>query len=174
MHPRARHLAPYALIPTPYSQMFRDTLRLCAVLLTAISTAAGLAHLFAMPNKMKLSGPDYFITQRAYDGWALLGIVMVAAIAATVWVAAAMRGQPERKWAFISAGLMAAGMVVFFGRVFPANRATENWTVRPDNWEVLRRQWEAGHAFNATLYFVALVFIVLAVIRAPSGTSIRS
>lgn len=151
--------------------MGRDLLRLCAVMLTAISTAAGLAHLFAMPNKMKLSGPDYFIAQRAYDGWALLGIAMVGSVGLTVWVAATLKGQPERNWAFTSAGLMVAGLIVWFARVFPPNRITENWTVRPESWELLRSQWERGHAFNAVLQLAALALLVMAMIRAPSGTS---
>ncbi len=146
--------------------MNRDVLRLLAVLLTAIATSAGLAHLFAMPNKMKLSGHDYFIAQRAYDGWALFGIVMVAAITAVVGVAASLRDQPGRNWAWWSAGLMAAGLVVFFMWIFPANRQTENWTVQPDNWTALRTQWEMGHAVNAILYFAALGCIVWAVVRA--------
>src|SRR5262245_24436263 len=92
-------------------------LRFAAGLLTAIAMASGLAHLFAFLNKMNLSGSDYFIAQRAYDGWALLGIVQVAAIASVIWLAAVLAPDPGRRWAWASAGLMVVGLVVFFGRI---------------------------------------------------------
>lgn len=141
------------------------TSRFLAILLSAIAMAAGLSHLFSLANKMALSGTDYFVAQRAYDGWALLGIVQVAAIAAVVWFAASLDPRMGRTPAWLSAGLMVAGLVVFFGWIFPANRATSNWTVQPENWEALRRQWELGHAINAIAYLVAFSVVVWTALR---------
>ena len=36
--------------------------------------AAGMAHLFELPNKIHLSREDYLTVQQIYRGWALLGI----------------------------------------------------------------------------------------------------
>ena len=54
---------------------------------------------------------------------------------------------------------------MFFAWVFPANQATSNWTVKPDNWEGLRRQWEYGHAAVALLVGLALASVTLASVR---------
>ena len=35
------------------------------------------------------------------------------------------------------------------------NQATQNWTMLPDNWQVLRSQWEYAHAVRAILYVLA-------------------
>jgi hypothetical protein len=58
--------------------------------------------------------------------------------------------------------------VVFFAFTFPANTATVNWTVVPENWAALRRQWEYAHAAEAFLYFAALLLLTAAaVMRGP-------
>jgi hypothetical protein len=59
---------------------------------------------------------------------------------------------------------MAASLLAFFTWTYPANQATENWTVAPETWQVLRRQWEFGHATSAGLQFLALCSIVLSVL----------
>jgi hypothetical protein len=41
------------------------------------------------------------------------------------------------------------------------NMATSNWTITPQDFEAVRRQWEYSHAVNAVLSFVALVTITL-------------
>ena len=41
------------------------------------------------------------------------------------------------------------------------NVATNNWTITPQDFEAVRRQWEYSHAVNAMLTFVAFVTITL-------------
>jgi hypothetical protein len=53
---------------------------------------------------------------------------------------------------------------MFFIVTFPANKATQNWTMLPQGWETLRQQWEYSHATGALLYFVALTMLALSVI----------
>ena len=60
------------------------------------------------------------------------------------------------------ASAVIVALLVFFSVTFPANQATANWTVAPDNWSVLRRRWEYAHAGEALLYFAALIFLVVA------------
>jgi hypothetical protein len=48
----------------------------------------------------------------------------------------------------------------------PANAATQNFAVRPENWEALRRQWEYSHAINAGVTLAASSAAVLAGLRA--------
>lgn len=61
---------------------------------------------------------------------------------------------------------IALTLVVFFLFTFPANRATRDWTVLPENWEALRQQWEYSHAAGAGLYFVAFVMLVVSLLMA--------
>jgi hypothetical protein len=60
--------------------------------------------------------------------------------------------------------LVAATLVIFFTWTYPANQATSNWTVVPQNWRELRLQWEYAHATNAVLTFLALCAISLSVL----------
>jgi hypothetical protein len=57
---------------------------------------------------------------------------------------------------------MAATLAIFYSFTYPANVATQNWTVVPADWEQLRRQWEYSHAVNAVLTFAAFCLIALA------------
>jgi hypothetical protein len=59
---------------------------------------------------------------------------------------------------------IALRLAVFFLVTFPANKATQDWTVLPQEWETLRRQWEYSHAIGAVLYFVALASLALSLV----------
>lgn len=54
---------------------------------------------------------------------------------------------------------------IFFTFTYPANRATNNWTILPANWPDLRRQWEYSHATRAAAFIAALVMLLLSVLR---------
>ena len=56
---------------------------------------------------------------------------------------------------------IALTLVVFFIWTYPANQATNNWTMIPDNWEQLRRAWEYSHAANAVVTFAAFCAVAL-------------
>jgi hypothetical protein len=136
------------------------SLRLAAIVLTALALMPAGAHLFAMPNKLPMSAEDYFAAQAAYRGWALFAIPLFGAIAANLSLGTALRRRDGRAWpAFAAAALILATLAIFFTWTFPANQATQNWTVIPENWETLRRQWEYSHAVNAVLTFLALCLV---------------
>lgn len=138
-----------------------------AIICVAMAMAAGWAHLLEMPNKMQLSREDYLTVQQIYRGWALLGIVVVGALVATAALSWLQRGQGTPFYlALVAAACVALSLVVFFSVTFPANQATHNWTVLPEQWESLRRQWEYSHAVGAILYFIALASLVLSILSA--------
>jgi hypothetical protein len=66
--------------------------------------------------------------------------------------------------AVVAASRIGLTLVVFFGFTFPANRRTRDWTVLPDTWEALRRQWEYSHAVSAGLYFVAFIALIISLL----------
>jgi hypothetical protein len=138
-----------------------------AIILTALSLIAPGAHLFELPNKIGMSQDQYFMVQDIYQGWLLVGFALPAAILANGALAVAADG--TARWlAFAASILIVASLIIFFAWTQPANAATANWTVRPDNWEHHRRVWEYSHAVNAALIFAALCCSTVAALRAAS------
>jgi hypothetical protein len=136
-----------------------------AIVLTALALVPAGAHLAELPNKIGLDQEAYFIVQSIYRGWALFGIALFGALAANLAAAIVARRQRAPFWLALSAFLLvAATLVIFFTWTYPTNQATSNWTVVPQNWQELRRQWEYAHATNAVLTFLALCAITLSVL----------
>lgn len=142
-------------------------LRLVTLGLTALILIPGGAHLFELPGKIGLDRDAYFTVQAIYAGWALFGIPLFAAIGANLllYFLERRRHPATAHWALIAASLITISLAIFFGWVFPGNQATVNWTVPPDNWETLRRNWEYGHAVNAVITTLALIATALAVVK---------
>jgi len=138
-----------------------------AIILTALALVPGGAHLFALPNKIDLAQEPYFIVQGIYRGWALFGFVLFPALAANLVLAAMLRHQRTPFWLALAAFVcIAATLVIFFTWTYPANVATDNWTVAPANWAELRTQWEYSHAVNAVITFAALCSVTLSALLA--------
>jgi hypothetical protein len=145
--------------------MVTKTVQFVAIICVAVAMAGGWAHLLEMPNKMVLSRDDYFTVQQIYRGWALLGVVVVGALLSTAALSWLQRGEGTPfHLALAATACVALSLVVFFSVTFPANQATQNWTVLPDGWEALRRRWEYSHAAGAILYFIALASLVLSIL----------
>ena len=142
-------------------------LSILTVVITAVAMIPGGAHLFELPGKIDLPGQDYFLVQSIYRGWALFGIPLALALVANVLLSLKLRktDRAGARWAMASAWLIAATLVHFFVRVFPANQATRNWTTMPANWESLRIAWEYGHAINAVVLLAAFVATTMAAVR---------
>lgn len=145
-----------------------------AIVVTALALIPVGAHFFELFNKMALERDQYFTVQGIYRGWALFGIVLVGAMAANLALAVMLRRQGASCWlALLAFALIATTLAVFFGWTYPANQATENWTVIPADWERLRRQWEYSHATSAVLTFLALCCVALSVLTAREGAGER-
>jgi hypothetical protein len=142
------------------------SLQFTAVFLTALAFVPSAAHLFELPNKIGLPEEQYFVVQSIYRGWALFGVVIIAAIGANLVLALMLLRRGKPFWLNFTAGLILAGtLVVFFEWPYPANRATDNWTVVTADWDMLRAQWEFSHAANAVLTFVAFCCAAMSSVR---------
>jgi hypothetical protein len=141
-------------------------LQFLAVVLVALALAPVGAHLLARPNKIGLPQDEYFTTQAAYLGWAVpTGIVLIGAIVVTLVLTIVMRGRGRAFWlALTGFVLIAATLVIFFIWTFPANQATNNWTIAPENWQTLRTQWEYSHSANGVITFLALCAVASSVL----------
>ena len=144
--------------------------RFASVLFAALALVPAGAHLAELPNKMTLSRDAYLTVQQIYSGWALFGIVVVGLLASTIafTIMASRRSLPIVLPLF--AFLCTVGtQIIFWTFTAPANAATAQWTMLPDNWQVLRTQWEYSHAASAVLNFAALVALIGAVIAPRSS-----
>ncbi|MGH7540262.1 MAG: DUF1772 domain-containing protein [Gemmatimonadota bacterium] len=139
--------------------------RFASLLFVALALAPAAAHLLELPNKIDLPAADYLTVQQIYRGWELLGIVVLGALLSTLVLVVLVRR--ERKifaYTLTAWLLLAASNVLFWVFTFPANQATENWTVLTADWMALRRQWEYSHAAAAVLVLCALIALIASVL----------
>jgi hypothetical protein len=132
------------------------TLHFLAIVVTALALVPGGAHLLELANKMQLERDPYFVVQAIYNGWWMVGFVLLAAIALNLIVALVRWRNPQAFRLSLAAFLfLAATLGVFFGITEPANQATQYWTAIPEDWQELRARWEYSHAVNALLTLIA-------------------
>jgi hypothetical protein len=144
----------------------RPWIQTATILLVAVLLAASGAHLFSLGSKMRLSPQDYMVAQRAYDGWALFAIPILAALLLTLWHSYLVRrDQTAALLSLVAFLCLVATQVVFWTFTYPMNAASRNWTVMPENFEAARRQWEYSHAASAVLNFAALATVTFAAVR---------
>ena len=137
-----------------------------ALVATALAMGAALAHALELPNKIGLPRDAYFTVQGMYAGWDRLAYLLAIELIAIIAVIAVHR-RNRRIWmpALASLGGLVAAQILFWLYTFPANRATANWTLQPENWEQLRRDWEYSHLGGAAFQVFAFVILVIAVLR---------
>jgi hypothetical protein len=145
--------------------MWVKTSAFLSLVFAALALAPAMAHVLELPNKINLSREDYLTVQHIYRGWAFLGFVVAGALLSTLALTLTVRKEHKAfMFAFIALLCIAGTQVVFWTYTYPANQATHNWTMLPDNWVELRRQWEYSHATSAVLNFVALVMLIFSVL----------
>jgi hypothetical protein len=139
-----------------------------AMLATALALGGALAHAFELPNKMDLSREEYFIVQKAYRGWNQLAYLLVVQLLSLLALAYLSWRSPAVFWMAALALLCLAGaQAVFWIYTYPANAVTQNWTVQPDNWEALRRQWEYSHLAGAIFQLIAMIALIIGALSRP-------
>jgi PIN domain nuclease of toxin-antitoxin system len=144
--------------------------RVCALLLVALCLVPGGAHVSELPNKIGLPRDHYMLVQQIYRGWALFGIVIFAALAATAAQALLLRQERTAFRLSLSAFLcLAAAQAVFWLFTYPVNVASANWTRIPEDFEAARRQWEYSHAAGAALTGAALIALIFCHVRPGRG-----
>jgi hypothetical protein len=136
-----------------------------ALLASALVLGPALAHVFELPNKIGLSRDEYFIVQKAYRGWNQIAWVLIVQVVSLF--AAAILARSERRvmvLTLLAALCVLAAQGLFWTFTYPANVATANWTLQPENWTRLRLQWEWSHAAGALLQVLGFCLLVIAVL----------
>ncbi|ACE91711.1 hypothetical protein AMC90_CH02691 [Rhizobium phaseoli] len=141
-------------------------MRFLAVTLTGLALIAPATYALSLVNKIGMAKADYFVAQQAYAGWWIVGLLLPLAFLADIGNAIVLRADaPALTLSVAAAALIVLNLVIFMLFTQPANAATENWTVQPDDWETLRRQWEYSHAVNAAVTLLAFGCTTLASLR---------
>lgn len=131
----------------------------------ALALVPAGAHLAELPHKFTLPAHEYLVVQQLYAGWSLFGAVVVGALLSTGVLIVLVRREPRLlAMAALAFLCILATQIVFWVFTQPANRATRNWTVLPDNWTQLRTQWEYSHAVSAVLNLIALFALLYAAV----------
>ena len=139
--------------------------RFVSLLFATLALTSLFAHLLELPNKIGLSREEYLTVQQIYRGWWLTGVFVFGALLSTATLAILVRKQRKVFVLTLIALLCIVGtQVVFWTFTFPANQITNNWTVLPENWQELRKQWEYSHATSVVLNFIAVITLILSVL----------
>jgi uncharacterized membrane protein YbhN (UPF0104 family) len=145
-----------------------------STLLTALLLGPSLAHLLALPRKLALPPADYLTVQQIYRGWALVGVLIGAALIATAWLCIVVRtNRPVLRLALPALGAQILAQAIFWMFTYPANVATRGWTILPADWLELRAQWEWSHAAGAIANVIAVACLIGASIRVGATTPRR-
>ena len=135
--------------------------RAAALVLVTLALLPGGAHVSELANKIDLPRDQYMVVQQIYRGWALFGIVILPALAATATQAFLLRHDAVAFRLSLAAFLCLAGaQAVFWLFTFPINVASANWTKVPEGFEAARQQWEYSHAAGAGLTGAALLALI--------------
>lgn len=137
-----------------------------ALMATALALGGALAHAFELPNKITLPREQYFIVQQIYRGWNQLAYVLAIQLLGILAVLWTHWGRPGvTRAAFVALAGLVGAQAVFWMYTAPANGATGQWTIEPENWEQLRAWWEYSHLVGAVLQLVTMTALVVAVLR---------
>jgi hypothetical protein len=128
---------------------------------TGLALIAPGAHLYEIANKMALPKAEYFVVQQIYIGWWLAGLLLPLALILNALLA----WSEKNPFALGAAALILTNLAIFYFVTHPVNVETRNWTVMPDNWEALRRQWEYSHAVNAGVTLAAFCLSIMACLK---------
>jgi hypothetical protein len=145
--------------------VWEKTIYFLSLLFAALALAPAMAHLLELLNKMNLSRDEYLIVQQIYRGWNLLAVVVFGALLSTLALTITVRH--DRKafiFALIAFLCIVGTQIVFWTYTYPTNQVTNNWTVLPENWAALRRQWEYSHATSALLNLLAMISVSISVL----------
>jgi hypothetical protein len=143
---------------------------------TVVAILPSEAHLLEFPGKVALPPETYFAVQSIYWGWAWFGFAVLFAVLLNAWLGLRLVRSDRVAGisALLSALLLLATIAIFFAKIFPANRLTQNWTIAAAGWERLRSSWEHGHALSGILLLLALVLTIAAALlprRTPGHSS---
>ena len=147
-----------------YRWYLLDGVQFGAIALTTLALIPAGAQVFELSAKLSLSPPDYVTVQSVHHAWVLFASAMLVASAAIgLHSYLVNHNAMSFGWSMVALVLVGAAQVVFWAIAFPANAATEGWSVLPVDFEMLRRKWEYAFAAAGVLSFAGLLALVRSV-----------
>jgi hypothetical protein len=161
---------PFIESPTPTAL---DVARFVAMMTTAITMSASVAHLMELPAKMRYEPSLYVRLHRTlYNNFGRFAgpaeSLAVVSTAALAWSSGTKRQRPGAFTLIATAaGCLAAAHGIFWSVVNPMNVKMMKWPLEsiPPDWAAARDRWEYGHAVRAGLVtagFATLIASLLA------------
>ena len=143
--------------------------RLTTILFIALSMGPAICHFLEMPAKMSYDGSIWLMLHHTlYQNFGKLGAFFeVGAVLLSIWLTYLVRRSPlPFFWTFIGAFCLVLAHAAFWLWIDPVNRIMISATEKtlPENWEVLRLQWEYTHSLRAVLETMALAAIVYSIL----------
>jgi hypothetical protein len=141
-----------------YRWYLLDGVQLAAIALTALALIPAGAQVFELSAKLALSPSNYVMVQSVHHAWVLFASAMLLASAAIgLHGYLVNRNAASFGWSMVALALVGVAQVVFWMFAYPANAATEGWSVLPADFEMLRRQWEFAFAAAGVFSFAGLL-----------------
>lgn len=140
-------------------------IRAIALITTAVTLSAALAHVLELPNKLQLDGSLWLaVQQHLYRGWGpFIGPFEIASVPATWALVYLLRDRGAGFTpAVVAAACMTLAPLVFFVMNAPVNKAIASWSVTtlPADWASYRLRWEVGHAMTCALALTAFIALL--------------
>lgn len=141
-----------------YRWYLLDGVQLAAIALTALALIPAGAQVFELSGKLALSPSNYVMVQGVHHAWVLFASAMLLASAAIgLHSYLVNRNAASFGWSMVALALVGVAQVVFWAFAYPANAATEGWSVLPPDFEMLRRKWEFAFAAAGVFSFAGLL-----------------
>lgn len=141
------------------------TLYFFTLLLAVLAFGPSFGHALEAANKLALDPQGYLVAQQLYQGWALLGLIILPSIVLTGFLVLALRRRGLSLAGALTALILQVwAQIVFWLFIWPANAATRQWTTLPPDWTALRAQWEYGHVVGALLNLGAVIALLLSLL----------
>jgi hypothetical protein len=141
--------------------------RFVAIMATAVTMTACVAHAMELPAKMRYEPSLYVMLHRTlYPNFGrIAGSAEGLAVASTAALAWWCRIRRPRAFPLTAAaaGCLAAAHVIFWSVVNPVNIEMIQWPLDaiPPDWTTARDRWEYGHATRAVLVTSGLAALVV-------------
>jgi hypothetical protein len=144
-------------------------LRIACLTCVVLTLGLSFAHVLEFPGKLQLDGAQWLLVQHhLYVGFGTVGAAIEVLAIVLAWVLALrLRGSPGSRAALAAAISTSIGLIEWALVVAPMNARLNGWTAAtlPPDWIAARNRWEAGHAGQAILFFVAFLLL--------EGTAVR-
>ena len=150
-------------------------LRIACLTCVVLTLGLSFAHVLEIPGKLQLDGAQWLMVQHhLYVGFGTVGAAIEVLAIALAWVLALrLRRRPGGRATLAAAVVTSISLIEWALVVAPMNARLNGWTAEtlPPEWVSVRNRWEAGHAVQMVLFFVAFLLLQRVAVRRPDAVA---